>query len=83
MRTTLDIDESVLNAAKELARRQNKTAGEIISSLARQALLSSSSAQPPAAVQEPPASYGFRPLPAGDTPVTNELVDKLREDLGI
>ena len=27
--------------------------------------------------------YGFRPIPAGGTPVTNELVNKLREELGI
>ena len=27
--------------------------------------------------------YGFIPIPAGGTTVTNELVNKLREDLGI
>ena len=27
--------------------------------------------------------YGFRPIPAGGTPVTNELVNKLRDQLGI
>ena len=27
--------------------------------------------------------YGFNPIPAGGAPVTNELVNKLREDLGI
>ena len=27
--------------------------------------------------------YGFNPIPAGGDPVTNELVNKLREDLGI
>jgi hypothetical protein len=35
MRTTLDIAEDVLQAAKERARRENKTAGEVISELAR------------------------------------------------
>ena len=38
MRTTLDIADDVLQAAKELARRQHKTAGEVISELARMAL---------------------------------------------
>ena len=38
MRTTLDIDDDVLQAAKDLARRKKKTAGAIISELARQAL---------------------------------------------
>ena len=38
MRTTLDIDDEVLSAAKERARRERKTAGEVISELARRAL---------------------------------------------
>ena len=31
MRTTLDIDDDVLQAAKERARRDKKTTGEVIS----------------------------------------------------
>lgn len=38
MRTTLDIDEDVLAAAKELARAEGKTMGEVISDLARKGL---------------------------------------------
>ena len=38
MRTTLDIAEDVLVAAKEIARRERSTAGEVISNLARVAL---------------------------------------------
>ena len=38
MRTTLDIDQDILDAAKELARSEGKTAGQIISDLARRAL---------------------------------------------
>ncbi len=38
VRTTLAIDDDVLMAARGLAERQRKTVGEIISSLARQAL---------------------------------------------
>ena len=34
MRTTLDIEEDVLFAAKDLARREKKTAGQVISELA-------------------------------------------------
>jgi hypothetical protein len=34
MRTTLDIADDVLQAAEERARRENKTAGEVISELA-------------------------------------------------
>ena len=77
MRTTLDIADDVLQAAKERARREKKTAGEIISELARSALNAPS--EPPRA-QEPKARYGFRPFPKRGGIVTNELIDRLRED---
>lgn len=87
MRTTLDIEDSVLSAVKELAQRQGKTAGEVISTLARQALLQGAGAadrQQGNLMSEPPASYGFRPLSAnGDTLVSNALVNKLRDELGV
>jgi hypothetical protein len=38
MRTTLDIDDDVLQAAKELADAQGSTAGRVLSELARKAL---------------------------------------------
>jgi hypothetical protein len=38
VRTTLDIDDDVLQAAKELGGMQKKTAGQILSELARKAL---------------------------------------------
>jgi hypothetical protein len=37
---TLAIDDDVLAAAKELASRENKSVGEVISGLARRALIS-------------------------------------------
>ena len=40
MRTTLDIDEDVLQAAKELAAARRSTAGRVLSDLARSALAS-------------------------------------------
>lgn len=33
--------------------------------------------------EEPLERYGFRPIPAGGNPVTNEMVNELREELGI
>jgi len=78
MRTTLDIAEDVLHAAKERARRENKTAGEVLSELARAAL----TAPHPGAstVKEPESFYGITPFPRrGNVVVTNELVTKLRE----
>jgi hypothetical protein len=38
MRTTLDIEDDVLAAAKELAQRQGVSAGKVVSSLLRSAL---------------------------------------------
>jgi hypothetical protein len=77
MRTTLDIANDVLQAAKERARHEKKTIGEIISELARSALTA-----PPAPqrVQEPKARYGFRPFAKRGGIVTNKLIDTLRED---
>lgn len=77
MRTTLDIDDDVLRAAKEIARRDRKTAGQVISALARSALTA-----PPAtaSVREPRPVYGFRPFPPRGGIVTNDLIDSLRED---
>jgi hypothetical protein len=82
MRTTLDIADDVLMAAKERARHEGKTTGEILSELARQAL---TCVAPPvqgaaSAVQEPAATYGFRPFPSRGGIVTNELVNRLRDD---
>ena len=79
MRTTLDIADDVLQAAKERARRENKTTGEVISELARAALTAPVTSTPKAG--EPTARYGFRPFPRrGGGVVTNELINKLRLD---
>jgi len=78
MRTTLDLDSDVLQSAKELARRQGKTAGQVISDLVRRAL-----SQAPAAAlaaQEPAALYGFQPFAARGQVVNNETVNRLRDD---
>ena len=76
MRTTLDIANDVLQAAKARARREKKTTGEVISELARYAL----TAPPEASMaRAPKAIYGLRPFPKRGGIVTNELIDKLRE----
>lgn len=76
MRTTLDIDDDVLAAAKERARREKKTAGEVVSELLRQAL----TARPAQTVREPKAVFGLKPFPSRGGVVTNELINKLREE---
>lgn len=77
MRTTLDIDNDVLQAAKERARREHRTLGQVLSALARRGLTASD--EPPG-VAEPKAVYGFKPIQRRGGLVTNELIDKLRED---
>lgn len=76
MRTTLSIDDDVLHVVKERARRERRTAGEVLSDLARQALTRS----PRRTAETPQRFHGFRPLPSRGRPVTNELIDQLRED---
>ncbi len=39
MRTTVDIDDDVLSAVKELAAMRNKTAGQLLSDIVREALI--------------------------------------------
>jgi hypothetical protein len=77
MRTTLDIDLDVLETAKDLARREGTTAGAVISRLARKALTAPAGASAPTT---PKPFHGFRPLPKRGGLVSNELVDRLRED---
>lgn len=76
MRTTLNLDPDVLMAAKELARRQRKPAGQIVSQLLRQALSQDSSDFGET------DNYGFRPFPSRGGVVTNTLIDELRKDCG-
>ncbi len=78
MRTTLDIADDVLQAAKERARRESKTAGQVISELARSALTGRPQDAAPRRPQK--ARFGFRPFPKRGGIVTNELIDGLRED---
>ena len=77
MRTTLDIDEDVLIAAKELARREGKTAGAVLSELGRRAL--SGAAVPTGKGRQ---VGGFRPFASRGGVVTNARIDELRDEHG-
>lgn len=83
MRTTLDIEDDVLAAAKELARRQGTSAGQVVSRLLRAALNGSALPGLPAG-ELPPGVAGFRPFPAQTGQVvTNEQIDQLRDEAGL
>ena len=74
MRTTLNLDDDVLSAVKELAELRGTTAGEILSELARKAL---------AAGRGAGGERNGVPLlgPVGEASiVTPEVVDRLRDD---
>jgi hypothetical protein len=74
MRTTLAIDDDILAAAKHLAERDQRTIGEVISSLARQGLARTG--------QTRTERNGVPLLPskAVSSPVTMELVNQLRDE---
>lgn len=82
MRTTLNIADDVLFAVKERARREKRSAGEVLSDLARDALTGGgrSGRRPADEVGEPEAFYGFEPLPHRGPAVSNDLIDRLREE---
>ena len=76
MRTTLDIDDDVLNAAKELALAQRTTAGRVISELVRKALRPAAAA---ARVRNGVPLLARRPESAPRP--TLHLVNGLRDDV--
>jgi hypothetical protein len=74
VRTTLDIDDDVLNAAKEMALAQRTTAGRVISELVRKALQPTGTARVRNGVPLLPRRPESAPRP------TMHLVNSLRDD---
>jgi hypothetical protein len=97
LRTTVDISDDVLFAAKELAKIQKKSLGQVLSELSRSAFAAAAAsgtnpahlsqadfaAQGPLKVSERIAEYGIHPLPARGGIVSNELIDRLKDTEGI
>lgn len=75
MRTTLDLDEDVLLAAKELADATGSTAGKVLSALARKGLTP---------IETTGRVRNGVPLlprqPPGSPQMTMKLVNELRDD---
>ena len=79
MRTTLDIADDVLQAARELAKREGATAGQVISALARRGL-----AAPAGRSKKSSGIRGGVPLLASRGEViTLERIENLRDQEGI
>ena len=77
MRTTLNIEDDVLYAIKERARREKRTAGEVLSELAREALTGRNGAD---VIAEGESFFGFDPLPHRGPAVSNALIEELRDE---
>lgn len=75
MRTTITIDDDILAAAKELAAKEGKTIGEVLSSLARESL------RPQKQARRTRNGVPLLPVRPDAKPVTLELVNQLRDDL--
>ncbi len=77
MRTTLEIEDDVLMAAKELAQSEGSSAGKVISRLVRKALIGDH-------VDKDVVEYrnGVPLLPRRGVIVTNDFVNRLREEEG-
>jgi len=74
MRTTLDLDDDVLQAAKELATTRGKTAGQVVSELLRKALTTPSATRIRNGVPLLPRRPRTSPRP------TMALVNTLRDE---
>ena len=86
MRTTLDIDEDVLLATKELAKRQKLSAGKVVSQLLRRVLTGQAGhgkRSKPGRGSGAESVAGFRPFPGGRAVVTNDAVNRLRDAEGV
>lgn len=78
MRTTLDIEDDVLQAARELAQREGRTAGQVISALARRGLSG------PARRKSRAGTRGGVPvLPSRGEVITLEQIQQLRDKEGV
>ena len=83
MRTTLDIDDDVLAAVKELSKQRNCSAGQMISLLARQALTSRPAENANSLNPQRTTVAGFRPFTRRGSPVTNAAIDRVRDEEGV
>ncbi len=68
----------MLFAAKERAGRERRSAGAVVSDLARETL--TGERERPEGTE---SFHGFRPLPHRGPLVTNELVNELRDSEGV
>jgi len=76
MRTTVNLDEDVLSAVKDLARARQTSIGKELSVLVRRALQGAGRGRGEGVA-------GFEPFPAEGRLITNELIAGLRDQEGV
>jgi hypothetical protein len=81
MRTTLDIDDDVLQAAKELAEREKKTAGHVLSDLARRGILCRNAHDEETGEDPFIIKNGLPVLRSRGGIVTNEMVKRIQQEI--
>jgi hypothetical protein len=74
MRTTLDIEDDVLLAVKQLARQRHEPAGRLVSELVRKTLL-------PKVKGRERNGVPLFPVKPGSRVVTMDLVNRLRDEV--
>jgi hypothetical protein len=80
MRTTLDLDDDILQAARERAARGGVSIGRALSDMARQSLTAPAGQAARRAARSP---LGIVPLPKRKDVVTLEHIRRLRDAEGI
>lgn len=75
MRTTLELDDDVVAAARALAGAEGRSLGRVISELARRGL------RPPAVGTDEEDGFPVFRLPPGSPPITDRMVLDALEDL--
>ncbi len=84
MRTTLDIDDDVLFAAKELAAKERKTAGKVLSEFFRRAIHADGVAVDSIKSNGAyPMRNGIPLLPSRGEVVSSEHIQRLMEEEGV
>ena len=78
MRTTLVIDDDVLIVARDIARQERRSIGEVVSDLARRSLRHANSLSVSGEKRD---GFALLPISNPNAVVTMEMVNRLREEL--
>lgn len=82
MRITIDIEDDILIIVKKLAQKKRVAQGKIISDLARETIIRRRLLEDKKESRNVGVG-GFRPFPSRGVIITNEQVNRLRDQEGI